>query len=93
MLLLALSSLALPPPAHISQILTPVVTLPAIIQSTPDTNILQVATATPGKIRPTTAIPLAKQAGNSDRIVLIGILIFGIIVVPMILKRNQLFGK
>jgi methylaspartate ammonia-lyase len=90
LLLLALSSLALAPSAHISQILTPVLTVPAIIKPTPVPRILQAATSTPTK---TKTVPLVAQAGNSDRIVLIGILIFGIIVVPILLQRKEWLGN
>jgi hypothetical protein len=90
LLFLAFFSLALTPPAPMPQILTPVVTLPVVIGPTPGADTLQ--NATPAKIKPA-SVPLVKQAGNSDRIVLIGILIFGIIAVPILLQRKEWLGN
>ena len=47
---------------------------------------------TPGKTKPTPALPLS-QAGNTDRIVLIGILIVAIIITPIMLKRREWRGN
>jgi hypothetical protein len=87
MLLLALSSLALIPARGII-LPTPTFT-PGTV--TP-TLTLQAVTLTPKKTKPT-PIPLVTQAGNSDRIVLIGILIVGIVVVPILLKRKEWRGN
>jgi hypothetical protein len=88
--LVALSSVALTPPTHLSQGLTPPLTIPVIVQSTPTSH--SAPAPTPGKIRPT-PVPSITQAGNSDRIVLIGILIVGIIVVPILLRRKEWGGN
>ena len=45
-------------------------------------------TATPTKVKPTPVLPLS-QAGNTDRIVVIGTLIVAIIIIPMVLKRKE----
>jgi|SRR5688572_1754837 len=90
--LVTLSSVALTPPAVTPQDLTPPLSVPEIINSTPAVEILPIQTPTPNKIKPTST-PSLTQAGNSDRIVLIGILIVGIIVVPILLRRKEWHGN
>lgn len=87
-----LSSVALTPARHPSQDLTSVATLPAIVDTLVSTHSAPPATATPGKIKPTPT-PNITQVGNSDRIVVIGILIVGIIVVPILLRRKEWSGS
>lgn len=90
--LATLSSVALTPPAITPQDLTPPLPIPEIINSTPAVDILPIQTPIPNKIKPTPT-PSLTRAGNSDRIVLIGILIVGIIVVPILLRRKEWYGN
>ena len=98
---MAFSSMALAPS---TQVLLGVTPTPGAIKPTPTgtrlvklkptLTVTQLAgdiTATPGKNKP--GIPLEKQAGNSDWIVAIGILIVAIIVIPIMLKRKEWYGR
>jgi hypothetical protein len=49
-------------------------------------------TVTPAKTRPT-PLPSDLQAGSSDWIVALGILIVAIIVIPIMLKRKEWYGR
>jgi hypothetical protein len=91
-LLVTLSSVALTPPAPVPQDLTPPVPVPEIINTVLPVNTQPLPTSTPGKIK-ATPTPLPSQAGTSDRIVLIGILIVGIIVIPILLKQKEWRGN
>ena len=89
-LLAALSSAALIPGGQV--LLDPTGTPGKVISPTSTTRLSQVTTPTPEKIKPTPA-SLVAQAGNSDGIVLIGILIVAIIIVPILLRRKEWRGN
>jgi hypothetical protein len=91
-LFVTLSSVALAPPAAVPQDLTPPVSVPEIINTALPVDIQPLPTSTPGKIK-ATPTPALSQAGNSDRIVLIGILIVGIIVIPILLRQKEWRGN
>ena len=66
-----------------------------LIKIKPTLTVTQLAgemTVTPAKTRPT-PLPSDLQAGSSDWIVAIGILIVAIIVVPIMLKHKEWYGR
>jgi hypothetical protein len=102
LLLMAFSSMALAPSTQVLLSMTP--TLRAIkptpsgtrlIKLRPTSSVTQLAgnvTATSAKTR-STPLPPDMQAGTSDWIVALGILIVAIIVIPILLKRKEWWRK
>ena len=102
LLIMAFSGMALAPSTQVSLGIT---ATPRAIKPTPSgtrlvklkptlaaTQLTKNITATPAKAR-STPLPPDTQAGTSDWIVAIGILIVAIIVIPILLKRKEWYGR
>jgi hypothetical protein len=100
LLLMALSSVALAPSpqallsvTHTPKIIKPAITVTRVVKLRPTFTAAQPReiTVTPVKTR-SSSLPPGAQAGTSDWIVVIGVLIVAIIVIPILIKRKEWRG-